>query len=234
MFTGIVTALGEMESRVAGPTGASLRVRSPWDDLTVGESVAVDGACLTVTRAEVSGSFEADVSAETLARTTLGERRPGDRVHLERALRAGDRLGGHLVTGHVDAVGTVAAVREAGGEARALTVRVPEWLAGELAPKGSVAVDGVSLTVNGVRGSEFEVMVVPHTARGTKLGGLRAGDRVNVETDVLAKYVRRALGRGAEGGGVSEDLLARAGFDTAPSRPAGFRRGRGRGGGRRR
>jgi len=232
LFTGIVTALGEMESRVPGPAGASLRVRSPWNDLEIGESVAVDGACLTVTRAEASGTFEADVSAETLARTTLGERRPGDRVHLERALRASDRLGGHLVTGHVDAVGTVAAAREAGGEARALAVRVPERLLGELAPKGSVAIDGVSLTVNGVRGSEFEVMVVPHTARATKLGALRAGDRVNVETDVLAKYVRRALGLGEEGGGVTEELLARAGFDAAPARTAG-RGGRGRAGGRR-
>lgn len=232
MFTGIVTALGEMESRVPGPAGAVLRIRAPWDDLEIGESVSVDGACLTVTRADRSGSFEADASAETLERTTLGERRPGDRVHLERALRASDRLGGHLVTGHVDAVGTVGAAREAGGEARALTVRVPERLIGELAPKGSVALDGVSLTVNEVRGSEFDVVVVPHTARVTKLGALRPGDRVNVETDVLAKYVRRALGLGRDGGGVTEDLLARAGFDAPPSRSAG-RGGRARPGGRR-
>ncbi|NMC72524.1 MAG: riboflavin synthase [Myxococcales bacterium] len=224
--------MGEVESRVPGPAVAALRIRSPWGDLEVGESVAVDGACLTVTRAEASGSFEADVSAETLSRTTLGERGPGDRVHLERALRAGDRLGGHLVTGHIDAVGTVAAAREAGGEARVLAVRVPERLLGELAPKGSVAVDGVSLTVNGVRESEFDVVVVPHTARATKLGALHAGDRVNVETDVLAKYVRRALGLSAEGGGVTEELLARAGFDAPPARAAG-RAGRGRAGGRR-
>ncbi|MBN1772197.1 MAG: riboflavin synthase [Deltaproteobacteria bacterium] len=231
MFTGIVTAVGEIESRVPGPAGAVLRIRSPWTELVIGESISVDGACLTVARAEPSGSFQADASAETLARTTLGSRNPGDRVHLERAMRADDRLGGHLVTGHIDAVGTVVALREAGGGAWALTVRLPAPLLRQVASKGSIALDGVSLTVNEVRGDELDVMVVPHTARATKLAGLRAGDRLNVETDVLAKYVQRALGDG-DGGGVTAELLARAGFDGSPAQAPG-RSGRGRAGGRR-
>ena len=232
MFTGIVTAVGEMESRVPGPAGAVLRIRSPWTDLALGESIAVDGACLTVARAEASGRFEADASAETLARTTLGDRTTGDHVHLERALRPDDRLGGHLVTGHVDAVGTVVAARETGGGAWGLTVRLPEPLLRQVAAKGSIALDGVSLTVNEVRGAELDVVVVPHTARATRLGRLRAGDRLNVETDLLAKYVQRALGGGADGGGVTAELLAQAGFDGPAPRATG-RPGRERSGGRR-
>jgi riboflavin synthase len=231
LFTGIVTAVGEIVSRLPGPAGAVLRIRSPWTDLAPGESVAVDGACLTVTRREASGVFEADASSETLARTTLGEHGPGDAVHLERALRADDRLGGHLVTGHIDAVGTVSAAREAGGGAWAVTVRLPEPLLRQVAPKGSIALDGVSLTVNEVRGSEVGVMVVPHTSRATKLGRLRAGDRLNVETDVLAKYVQRALGAADDGRGVTAELLAQAGYDGPAPRAAG-RSGRGRSGGR--
>jgi riboflavin synthase len=211
MFTGIVTALGEIESGASTEAGARLRIRTPWTDLVLGESIAVDGVCLTVARAGGGGSFEADASSETMRRSTLGDRGPGDRVHLERALGAGDRLGGHFVTGHVDAVGTVAAVREAGGGTRVLTVRIPDDLATQVASKGSIALDGVSLTVNEVRGSEFDVMLVPHTARTTKLGAVREGARVNVETDVLAKYVERALGGGRRGG-VTEELLERCGF----------------------
>jgi riboflavin synthase len=211
MFTGLETAIGEIVERRSSPAGAVVRLRAPWADLAVGESVAADGVCLTVVRLAEDGAFEADASRETLERSTLARRRAGDRVHLERAPRPGDRLGGHFVTGHVDAVGTVAAVAETGGGSRRLAVRVPEALAGQIAEKGSIAVDGVSLTVNGVRGAEFDVVVVPHTARATKLGEARAGDEVNVETDVLAKYVARALGR-PDAGGVTAELLERCGW----------------------
>jgi riboflavin synthase len=211
MFTGIVTALGELAAGASTDAGARLRLRTPWTDLAVGESVAVDGVCLTVARAGRDGSFEADASAETLGRSTLGERGPGDPVHLERALRPADRLGGHFVTGHVDAVGTLAAARVAGGGTRALTVRIPEELAVQVAAQGSIALDGVSLTVTAVRGGEFDVLIVPHTAQATKLGSLRDGARVNVETDVLAKYVQRAVGAGGRGE-VTVELLERCGF----------------------
>jgi riboflavin synthase len=217
MFTGIVTALGEVEACASSAAGARLRIRTPWTDLVLGESIAVDGVCLTVARAAGGGSFEADASSETLQKGTLGERGPGDRVHLERALGAGDRLGGHFVTGHVDAVGAVTAVRETGGGTRVLTVRIPEEPAAQVAPKGSIALDGVSLTVNEVRGAEFDVMIVPHTARTTKLGAVREGARVNVETDVIAKYVERALGGGRRSG-VTAELLERCGFGSKDDR----------------
>jgi riboflavin synthase len=132
-------------------------------------------------------------------------------VHLERALRPADRLGGHFVTGHVDAVGTIVEATGAGGGSRELAIRLPEELMGQVAPKGSIALDGVSLTVNGVRGAVLTVRIVPHTARATKLGQARAGQAVNVETDVLAKYVSRMLG-GVQGDGVTVDLLERCGF----------------------
>jgi riboflavin synthase len=211
VFTGIVTALGTIEAGSSTAAGARLRIAAPWTDLERGESIAVDGVCLTVATTATDGRFEADASEETLARSTLARCAAGDRVHLERALRPGDRLGGHFVTGHVDAVGTIAGVREAGGGARRLTVRVPDELARQIAPKGSIALDGVSLTVNEVRGAEFDVMIVPHTAGATRLGEARAGRAVNVETDVLAKYVARLMGGGADGG-VTEDLLERCGF----------------------
>jgi riboflavin synthase len=211
VFTGIVTALGTIDAGSSTAAGARLRIASPWTDLALGESVAVDGVCLTVAATGADGRFEADASEETLARSTLVRCAAGDRVHLERALRPGDPLGGHFVTGHVDAVGKIVGVREAGGGARRLAVRVPEELARQIAPKGSIALDGVSLTVNEVRGAEFDVLIVPHTAGATKLGEAREGRAVNVETDVLAKYVARRMGGGAEGG-VTEDLLERCGF----------------------
>ena len=211
MFTGLIAAVGTIESGAGTAAGARFVVVSPWTDLELGESIAVDGVCLTVARAGGNGRFEADASTETLARSTLGRRGPGDRVHLERALRSSDRLGGHFVTGHVDAVGTVVGASGAGGGSLGLTVRLPEELMRQVAPKGSIALDGVSLTVNEVRGEELTVRIVPHTARATKLGEARAGQAVNVETDVLAKYVARMLG-GVPGDGVTVDLLERCGF----------------------
>jgi len=168
------------------------------DSIPLGGSVAVDGVCLTVV-ARRRRRFEADLGPETLALTTLGERRTGDRVHLERPLRAGDPLGGHLVAGHVDGVGRVARAR-ALGDALELRIAAPAAIAGYLAPKGSVAVDGVSLTVNRVQGATFSVTLIPHTLAVTKLGGLRPGDRVNLEADLLAKHVARLLERATGGG----------------------------------
>jgi riboflavin synthase len=205
MFTGLVETIGTLRRRSGGPAarsayGASVRglFESKFGGpLVLGESIAVNGVCLTVDRI-LDGDFEADMSEETLTRTTLGDLVLGSRVHLERATPVGGRLGGHIVAGHVDGVGRVAE-RAPRGDTVRLAVRVPPDLAPFLAAKGSVAVDGVSLTMNAVTGAPgdeevtFEVMVVPHTLATTLLGDLRAGDRVNIEVDVLARYVARWL-----------------------------------------
>jgi riboflavin synthase len=214
MFTGLVQALGTVTETRSVSGGVVLAIRAPFTELVLGESIATDGTCLTVTR-DLGDGFEAHASTETLAKTTIGALRGGDRVHLERALRAGDRLGGHLVTGHVDGVGELVAKRSV-GENLEVTFEVPEPLAPFLAPKGSITVDGVSLTVNGVRGARFDVMLVPFTQSETKLGQIPERGRVNLEVDVLAKYVARLLGKkgvdGKDDGGVTLDLLARHGY----------------------
>jgi riboflavin synthase len=194
VFSGLVTTIGEVRAlRRRGP-GALLDVRCalPGEPLAAGESVAVAGVCLTVVT-PVEGGFTADLSRETLSRTTLGTRRPGAKLNLERSLRLADRIGGHLVLGHVDATTRVSSVREV---ERFTNVRfaLPRRLAAEVAEKGSVAVDGVSLTVAAVHAEWFEVALVPTTLSATTLGTLRPGDLVNLETDVVAKYVRRVLG----------------------------------------
>lgn len=191
MFTGIVQAVGAVRSAVRADGGATLAIACPFERIALGESIAVDGVCLTVTAVR-DGAFTADASAETLARTTLGDRRPGSRVNLERALAAGDRLGGHIVSGHVDATGTLRR-REASGTSEKLVFHAPDEVARFVAEKGSITVDGVSLTVNGVHGNEFDVMVVPFTQSATTLGERGPGDRVNLEADVIARYVLRAL-----------------------------------------
>jgi len=181
--------------------------------LTLGESVAIDGACLTVVAFDATG-FDVEATPETLARTTLAGRRPGSRVNVERALQLGGRLGGHLVTGHVDATGTVRGFSRA-GEAVIGELSYPAELAPFLVEKGSVAVDGVSLTVNEVGGEAFSVYLIPHTLEVTTLGERQPGDRVNLETDLIGKYVVRALaarGLAEGGGGITEDLLAEHGF----------------------
>ncbi|HXX66518.1 MAG TPA: riboflavin synthase, partial [Polyangiaceae bacterium] len=162
-----------------------------FDDgpLELGESIAVDGACLSVD-AIGSDGFEVDASGETLARTTLGQLRPGARVHLERALRVGDRLGGHFVSGHVDGLGRLVERRPL-GEAVWMALRIPRELARFVAEKGSITIDGVSLTVNAVTGDLFEIVLIPHTLAKTKLGALQADDPVNVEVDLMARYAAR-------------------------------------------
>jgi len=190
MFTGIVAAVGTVSSATPGAGGIRLRVAAgglDLGDVAVGDSIAVNGVCLTVV-ARGAGEFEADVSRETLA-CTAGFA-AGDRVNLEKALRLADRLGGHLVSGHVDGVGAVARCDRA-GDNRVLAVSAPRELAKYIGRKGSVTVNGVSLTVNEVNEAQFVVNLIPHTLAATNLGRLRVGDKVNLEVDVLARYVER-------------------------------------------
>lgn len=190
MFTGIVAAVGKIADVTPGPGGIRLIVQAgelALDDVAVGDSVAVNGVCLTVVALD-SGAFEADVSRETL-NCTAGFS-TGARVNLEQALRLSDRLGGHLVSGHVDGVGEVSRF-EPVGDNRLLAVEPPAELAKYIARKGSIAVNGVSLTVNDVNRNEFIVNLIPHTLQATGLQDLRAGDRVNLEVDMLARYVER-------------------------------------------
>ena len=195
MFTGLIATVGRVKRVVpgAGATRLAIATDLPVAAMRDGESVAVDGVCLTI--ACRSGKvFEVDAVAETLKRTTLGALRAGDPVHLERALALGDRLGGHLVQGHVDAVARVVTLRRRGGDVR-LTVALPASLRGLVAQKGSIAVHGVSLTVSAVTSRSFEVALIPETLARTKLGGLRPGEGLNVEVDLVARYLD-ALMRG--------------------------------------
>jgi riboflavin synthase len=193
MFTGLIAVTGTLAARSPRGPGARLTLRCEFQDgpLAEGESIAVDGACLSVDRI-LSDGFEVDASVETLTRTTLGGLPIGSAVHLERALRAGDRLGGHLVTGHVDGVGELAARRDA-GDSVWMSFDIPVGLARFVAEKGSITLDGVSLTVNAARGDRVEVTIIPHTCSKTKLGALSPGSRVNVEVDLVARYLDRLL-----------------------------------------
>ncbi|MCL2429387.1 MAG: riboflavin synthase [Alphaproteobacteria bacterium] len=194
MFTGIITARGRV--REIAPIGAGrdmrLRIEAPWSDTTsipTGASIACSGCCLTVVDIGPDW-FAADASAETLSRTTLGRLKPGSPVNLERALRVGDELGGHLLSGHVDGIGeAVSSVPE--NASTRWRFQVPHALARFIAEKGSVAVDGVSLTVNDVRGDTFGVNIIPHTAAVTTFATLAVGEAVNIEIDTLARYVAR-------------------------------------------
>ena len=190
MFTGIVTAIGTVTAAVPAAGGLRLVVDAAGlglKDVAVGDSIAVDGICLTVA-ARSARNFEADVSRETLA-CTAGFAR-GGRVNLEKALRATDRLGGHLVSGHVDGVGIVTRMQRAGAN-RVVAFRAPAQFAKYIARKGSVTLNGVSLTVNAVNGVKFTVNLIPHTLAETNLGELGVGRRVNIEVDMLARYVER-------------------------------------------
>ncbi|MBK7660872.1 MAG: riboflavin synthase [Betaproteobacteria bacterium] len=192
MFTGIVTAMGRIASSTPAGDGARLRIDAPgfgMDDVALGDSIAIQGVCHTVVAKDTAG-FEVDTSAATLSVTHgLAAGRP---VNLEKSLRLADRIGGHLVSGHVDGVGTVAAFEDLGASWR-LEVEAPAELARYIAKKGSVAIDGVSLTVNEVRGPRFEINVIPHTRAVTTLGGLAKGSRVNVEVDMTARYLERLM-----------------------------------------
>lgn len=191
MFTGLIEQVGEIETVRQSAAGLELRIRAPFEDLVNGESIAVNGACLTV-REAARGWFGAAAVLTTLDRTAIGDWDRGTRVNLERAMRASDRLGGHIVQGHVDCVGTVTA-RVQRGDALLFDLTVPAWVESLLVQHGSVAVDGVSLTVNELKPGGLQLSVIDYTLRHTTLGDLRPGSRVHVEADVLAKHVRRLL-----------------------------------------
>ena len=192
MFTGIVTAVGEVREARQADGGLELTVACPYRELVPGESIAVDGACLTAARV-APGEFTAHLIRTTLERTAFGEYSIGRRVNLERALRAGDPLGGHLVQGHVDGVGTVERVAQH-ADARLVDVRVPDAVARISIPLGSITVDGVSLTVNAIpaRGT-IQISLIPFTLEHTTLGERRVGDRVHLEGDTIGKYVAELL-----------------------------------------
>lgn len=194
MFTGIIEDLGAIQSVKRNAKGAVITIHTslPLARIKIGDSIAVSGACLTVTR-KGRGALAMDVSAETLRRTILGTLKPGDHVNLERCLTLDKLLGGHLVSGHVDGVGRVVSI-ESEGDSRLYTFEVGANEARYLIEKGSVAIDGVSLTVFGIRGRRFKVALIPHTLKMTTLGGKRPGAPVNVESDMLVKYVERVVG----------------------------------------
>ena len=193
MFTGIVRERGRIAAIDGGDGGRHLRIEAPATaaQLDVGDSVSIDGCCLTAT-AVANGSFSATVVPESLDRTTLGELEPGDDVNLEAAVRAGDPLGGHYVQGHVDGVGRVTGV-EAEGDGARLRIEPPAELLRYCVEKGSVAIDGVSLTIASLEDGSFTVALIPHTLLATTLGALKPGDPVNLEADVLAKYVEKLI-----------------------------------------
>lgn len=216
MFTGLVQATGVLDACVDVRDGRQLTLKCPLEarDLELGASVAINGVCLTVTAASSGGaSFEA--AFETLRKTTLGELSVGDTVNLEPALRMGDALGGHLVSGHVDGVGALRSVQER-GDAWEVWIDTPDDLARYIAPKGSVTIDGVSLTVNDVDMRGFMIGIIPHTLSVTTLGQRRTGDAVNLEVDVLARYVARLLQfeptSAPAGSRITHALLRDAGF----------------------
>ena len=216
MFTGIIQAVGEIAELQSTGEDTRMRVRTgelPLDDVALGDSIAVSGVCLTVV--ELSGDgFRADVSGETLARTAFRDLAVGSRVNLEKALTPTTRLGGHLVSGHVDGVGTVLERRPEGRSER-FRIQAPAALAKYIAEKGSICVDGVSLTVNVVDGAEFDLNIVPHTLQATTIADYRGGTRVNLEVDLIARYLERLLlgEKAAEpGSGITESFLAEHGF----------------------
>lgn len=216
MFTGLVEKTGILSRRVPRGTGFRLEIATDIGPLLLGESVSVNGACLTAVTLQASGGgkgFAADVSVETHEHTTLGAITVGDAVNLERALAVGDRLGGHLVSGHVDGVATVFAVSR-DGEALRVTIDAPGHLMPYIAGKGSVALDGVSLTVNRVEGARFEIMLIPHTVAVTTLRTIAPGRRLNLEVDLVARYVVRYLEARSESTPRQglEEALSKAGY----------------------
>ena len=217
MFTGIIEGLGAIAAIRPSGQGRRLTVDADFElsGSKIGDSISVSGACLTAVR--IAGRrFDADVSPETTAKTTFGAARVGERVNLERAMRLSDRIDGHLVSGHIDGPGVIES-REAVGNVLVVTISVPEELARFMIVKGSVAVDGISLTINTLEPGRFSVCIIPHTAGLTTVGFKPKGERVNIEADMIGKYVERFLSArlgpaAAPPSGVTVEMLARAGF----------------------
>ena len=217
MFTGIIQAVGEVAAMQ--PSGGDLRLRIhtgklPLEDVALGDSICTNGACLTVIELPGDG-YWADVSVETLNSTTLGDLKPGSRVNLEKALMPQSRLGGHIVSGHVDGVGEVVSLQEDARSWR-FVLRAPDELARYIAHKGSICIDGTSLTVNAVNGAEFDLNIIPQTMAETIFGEYQPGSRVNLEVDVIARYLERLIQGDAAAdpgaAGLSMDTLAENGF----------------------
>ena len=211
MFTGLVEKTGILKKLVRNDGGWRLVIEcTPWenDPIVLGESIAVQGTCLTVTEFSAAG-FSADLLDETLRRTALGRLKPGARVNLERALKLGDRLGGHLVTGHIDETGALVSVRNVGRDYE-LCIACSKYFARQCVMKGSVSLDGVSLTITGLTDDSVSVNIIPHTWAETSLRDLRKSDPVNLEADVIGKYVARFMS--VKTGGLTEDMLRKAGF----------------------
>jgi riboflavin synthase len=211
VFTGIIKAKGSIGAIEKRGGDVRLRVTTPdlpWSEYEIGDSIAVNGVCLTAVRLLDNG-FDTDVSVETLDVTTLKQLAVGDAVNLEPALRVGDALGGHLVSGHVDGIGRMTARADDARSIR-MTFEVPGELSRYIAKKGSICVDGVSLTINEVSGNTFGLNIIPHTAEVTTMGAYEAGTAVNIEVDLLARYIERMLGNDA--GGLSIDFLREHGY----------------------
>ncbi|QWV94624.1 riboflavin synthase [Geomonas oryzisoli] len=213
MFTGLIETVGELVSIERRGASGSLTVKTslPLDEIRIGDSIAINGACLTVVR-KGGGAVTFDVSPETIDRTAFKNLKGGAPLNMERAMRLSDRLDGHLVSGHVDCVATITERREVANNI-VFSFRFPAEFAKYIAAKGSVAIDGISLTVNEVEPDSFSVNIIPHTAAKTTLLSKRVGDEVNIETDLLCRYLERLLaGKGQKEGGVTMDLLAKNGF----------------------
>lgn len=215
MFTGIIEAQGRLQSLTPKGGDLTLTVESAqldFSDVKLGDSIAVNGVCLTVTQLG-ERAFSADVSRETLSLTSLGQLKPGSTVNLEKAMQPTSRFGGHIVSGHVDGLGKVVKLTPDARSIR-IDVEAPAELAKYIAHKGSITVDGISLTVNSVAGKVFSLNIIPHTAEITTIGQWQAGSRVNLEVDVVARYLERLLlgDKAADASGISADFLAQHGF----------------------
>lgn len=212
MFTGLIEDVGRVVAFDRKGTAGLLRVETslPLQEIAIGDSVAVNGACLTAT-VKQNKTLTFDVSPESLDKTTIGNLRVGSSVNLERAMRLGDRLGGHIVTGHIDCIGHLSRMSESSGN-RILEFTLPTANARYLVAKGSVAIDGISLTVNSVTQNGFSVNIIPLTQISTTLSNLKAGDAINIETDIIGKYVERLTQPWSGGGSVTMKTLAENGF----------------------